>query len=187
MPLSRDLRATRRARAWASVMRVSSSTAAVVRTIRDGLVPRPLVASVTNRHLRSHAESRHRAEDSNALIRRTWPASRSGFPPGNARTARSRPTTAQSRDATRMSSHGANPRSTRLSSVDEIPAASATVASDRPAAAAGRTKLGAQIGEQAPAAAGATARVRLRHRHILSEHAHQPINSRRYPPATIEP
>jgi len=41
--------------------------------------------------------------------------------------------------------------------------------------------------DSVPAAASATARVRLRHRHILTELAHQPINSRRYPPATIEP
>ena len=70
----------------------------------------------------------------NALIKRTWPASRSGFPPGNARTDKSRPTTAQSRAATMTSSHGANPRSMRLSSVGEMPAAPATVASDRAAA-----------------------------------------------------
>ena len=45
------------------------------------------------------------------------------IPPGKARTDRSRPTTAQSRDATRMSSHGASPRSMRLNSVGEMPAA----------------------------------------------------------------
>jgi hypothetical protein len=41
---------------------------------------------------------------------------------------------------------------------------------------AGRADLVAEIGEQAPAAAGATGRVGLGHRHILIEPAYQPIN-----------
>ncbi len=94
----------------------------------EGRVRRPI------RHLRSHDGGPAPSRGRNALI------SGHGPRPG-ADSAWKRPHRqvqaddgAESAMRRAMSSHGANPRSMRLSSVGEMPAALATVASDRPAA-----------------------------------------------------
>ena len=75
-----------------------------------------------------------------------------------------------------MSSHGAIRARSGSASLDDMPAAAATAAERQAGRRPGGTQLVAEVGEQAPAAAGATGRVRLGHRHILTERPHQPIN-----------
>jgi hypothetical protein len=74
-----------------------------------------------------------------------------------------------------MSSQGDPPCSIRLTSLEDTPAAIATAAWEVPRATCG-ADLVAEIGEQAQAAARPAGCMRLGHRHILTGHAHQPIN-----------
>ena len=153
-----------------------------VHSVRDGLVPRSLVASVSNGHLRSHAQARPES-----IAERVDQAGVAGIPERiPARKGPNRQILADHRAESRRD-QDVKPRSEPALNAAQLGWRDAGGRCDFRECQSGAEPSGAdlvaEVCEQAPAATGATRRVRLRHRHILIERAHQPINRT----ATIAP
>ena len=175
IPLSRDFRTTRRASAWASVRRVSCSMATV--SARSETVwshARWSRASPIG-YFRAHAEAwtKPSAECADQ-------ADMAGIPERiSTRKCPHRQVQADHRAESRRD-HDVQPRSEPALNATQLRWRNAGCPSDgcqgQGGSGAGRAQLRTEISEQPPAAAGTTGRVRLGHRHILTERPHQPIN-----------
>jgi hypothetical protein len=153
-----------------------------VSTIRDGLVPRPLVACVTDGHFRPHAEAWAESD-----AERTDQAEMAGIAKWiSTRKRPNRQVQADHRAESRRD-QDVQPRSEPALNAAQLGWRNAGRLGDgcqrQGRSGAGSPDFIAEVEEQAPAAAGATGRVGLGHRHILTGHAHQPINGA----ATIGP
>ena len=125
-PASRRFRLTLRCTAWMSSSAVSAST-----PVRRGKPDRNRSSARRSRlpgigHSRWHRTDAGRRA-SNLASKCRCAASRTGRPPGNARTQRSNPTELNSLAACTVVNHGDSPRSTRPTSEPDRPAAAPSV------------------------------------------------------------
>jgi hypothetical protein len=146
-----------------------------VSTIRDGLVPRPLVACVTDGHFRPHSEA---WAESNA--EGADQAEMASIAEGiSTRKRPNRQVQANHRAESRRD-QDVQPRSEPALNAAQLGWRNAGCTGHgcqgQAGCLSGSPDLIAEVGKQAPAAAGPTGRVRLGHRHILTERPHQPIN-----------
>ena len=146
-----------------------------VSTIRDGLVPRPLVPCVTDGYFRSDAET---WAESNA--ERADQAEMAGISERISTWERPNRQVQADHRAESRRDQDIQPRSEPALNAAQLGWRNADCPGDgckrQSRSGSGRTHFRAEVGEQAPAAAGATGRVGLGHRHILTERPHRPIN-----------